>query len=92
MIFKYGSSLKGPFYEDLCSVRVQELAKIKGSKLILSKIKMELALVRPGAISDDGVDASIKHDEDRIKLLRVLAIEKMKGTENIPYTIYVIKM
>ena len=73
--------MKGPFYEDFCSSRIQELAKVKGSKLILSKIKVEVAVVRPGAFTDDGVDASIKYDEDRVKLLRVLATEKMKGNE-----------
>ena len=73
--------MKGPFYEDFCSSRIQELAKVKGSKLILSKIKVEVAVVRPGAFTDDGIDASIKYDEDRVKLLRVLATEKMKGNE-----------
>lgn len=36
-------------------------------------------MVRPGSLSDDGCDASIKYDEDRLKLLRVLASEKIKG-------------
>ena len=71
--------MKGPFYKDFCSVRVQELSKVKGNKLILSKMKVEVATVRPGALSEDGADASIKYDEDRIKLLRVLATEKCKG-------------
>ena len=77
--FKFGSPLKGPFYEDHCSLRVQEMAKIKGNKLILSKMKFEVAAVRPGSLSDDGVDMSIRFDEDRIKLLRVLFTEKCKG-------------
>lgn len=71
--------MKGPFYEDFCSVRVQELSKVKGNKLILMKMKVELAVVRPGTLSEDGLDMSIKYDEDRIKLLRVLATEKCKG-------------
>ena len=62
------------------SIRVQDLAKIKGNKLVLSKTKLELAAVRPGALSDDGVDESIRYDEDRLKLLRVLVSEKAKGT------------
>jgi len=66
-------------------VRVQELAKVKGNKLILSKIKVELAVVRPGALSDDGHDASIRYDEDRVKLLRILATEKMKGNSQQKY-------
>ena len=62
------------------SIRVQDLAKIKGNKLVLSKTKLELAAVRPGALSDDGIDESIRYDEDRLKLLRVLVSEKAKGT------------
>ena len=75
--------MKGPYYEDHCTVRVQELARVKGNKLILSKMKLEIAVVRPGSLSDDGVDASIKYDEDRIKLLKVLATEKCKGNSKI---------
>ena len=57
----------------------QELAKIKGNKLVLSKTKLEVAVVRPGSLADDGNDHSIRFDEDRLKLIRVLVTEKMKG-------------
>ena len=36
-------------------------------------------MVLSESLSDDGCDASIKYDEDRLKLLRVLASEKVKG-------------
>ena len=58
---------------------MQELAKIKGNKLVLSKTKLEVAVVRPGSLADDGNDHSIRFDEDRLKLIRVLVTEKMKG-------------
>ena len=55
------------------------MAKIRGSKLVLSKTKVEIAAVRPGSLSDDGLDDSLKYDEDRVKLLKVLVAEKVKG-------------
>ena len=76
---QFGTSLKGAFYEDFATLRVQELAKIKGNKLVLSKTKLEIAIIRPGSLSDDGIGDSIKRDEDRIKLLKVLVSEKIKG-------------
>ena len=71
--------MKGPFYEDHASIRVQEMAKIKGNKLVLSKTKLELAIIRPGSLSESGIDESIRYDEDRLKLLKVLVTEKAKG-------------
>ena len=55
------------------------MAKIKGNKLVLAKTKFEMAALRPGSLSDDGIDESIKYDEDRLKLLKVLVTEKVKG-------------
>ena len=55
------------------------MAKIRGNKLVLSKTKLELAVVRPGSLSEDGIDESIRYDEDRLKLLKVLVIDKAKG-------------
>ena len=47
--------------------------------MVLSKTKLEVAVVRPGSLADDGNDHSIRFDEDRLKLIRVLVTEKMKG-------------
>lgn len=58
------------------------MAKIRGSKLVLSKTKLELAVVRPGSLSDDGIDESIRYDEDRLKLLKVLVTDKAKGNRS----------
>ena len=45
----------------------------------MSKSQFELSLVRPGNLSIDGQDSSVRYDEDRIKLLKVVLVEKVKG-------------
>ena len=78
-IFQYGTCIKGAFYDDRAAIRDQDLEKIKANKLILTKTKLEFVAVRPGSLTVDGKDASVKVDEDRITLLRVVTIEKVKG-------------
>ena len=43
-------------------------------------MRFEFTAIRPGSLTDDGKDSTVKYDEDRIVLLRVIAIEKVKGT------------
>ena len=71
--------MRGPYYEDYCSIRVIELSKIKSSKSMLVNTKVEVCLIRPGIVTDSGEDSSIKSDEDRIKLLDVMLVQKVKG-------------
>ena len=49
--------------------------------MLITKSKIEIAVVRPGIITDDGADASIKCDEDRLKLLDVVLVNKFRGTK-----------
>ena len=51
--------------------------------MVLSKTKVEVAIVRPGSLSEDGIDESIRFDEDRLKLLKVLITEKVKGEARV---------
>ena len=51
--------------------------------MIMSKSQFELSLVRPGNLTTDGQDSSIRYDEDRIKLLKVVMVEKIKGTLSV---------
>ena len=56
-----------------------DVSKLKTHKTILVNSKVEVALVRPGVITENGVDSTIKKDEDRIKLLDVFLIQKIRG-------------
>lgn len=47
--------------------------------MIMTKTRVELSLIRPGILSDDGKDGTIKCDEDKLKLLDVVAVVKIKG-------------
>ena len=47
--------------------------------MLITKSKLEIAVVRPGVVTDDGTDASIRSDEDRLKLLDVILVNKFRG-------------
>ena len=80
---KYGSTVRGAFYDDRASLRVQDTAKIKANKLVMVKMRFEFTAIRPGVITSDGRDSSIKLDEDRIKLLKVVTLERVKGNDTL---------
>ena len=45
----------------------------------MTKTRVELSLIRPGVLSDNGENGTIKCTEDRLKLLDVVAVVKIKG-------------
>lgn len=47
--------------------------------MIMTKTRVELSLIRPGVLSDDGRDGTIKCTEDKLKLLDVVAVAKIRG-------------
>ena len=69
--------MKGHFYEDHASIRVQEMAKIKGNKLELSKTKLELAIIRPGSLSENRIDESRFKGRDALPTERPTAETKL---------------
>ena len=71
--------MKGAFYDDFSSLRVQDLAVVKSSKMLITKTKIEFTAVRPGSLTPDGADSSLRFDEDRLKLLDVVVLQKAKG-------------
>ena len=75
--------MKGAFYDDFSSLRVQELAMVKSSKMVLTKTRVEFSAVRPGSLTPDGADSSLRYDEDRLKLLDVVVMQKAKGKMRI---------
>ena len=52
---------------------------VKSNKMLLTKTKIEFAAVRPGSLTPDGMDSSLRYDEDRLKLLDVVLLQKVKG-------------
>lgn len=48
----------------------------------MTKTRVELSLIRPGVLSDNGENGTIKCNEDRLRLLDVVAVVKIKGTSN----------
>ena len=45
----------------------------------MTKTRVELSLIRPGVLSDNGENGTIKCTEDRLKLLDIVAVVKIKG-------------
>ena len=48
----------------------------------MTKTRVELSLIRPGVLSDNGENGTIKCNEDRLRLLDVVAVVKIKGTNS----------
>ena len=78
---QYGSTLRGPYYNDYCSTRVRDLARIKASKMIVCRSRVEIALVRPGIVGSTGNDASVKLNEERLAHFKFASLNKAKGNE-----------
>ena len=74
--------MRAPYYDDYCTIRVLDISKLKTQKTVIVNSKVEIALVRPGIVTDDGTDLSLRKDEDRIKLLNVYLNHKVKGQNN----------
>ena len=55
------------------------MAKLKSNRMLVTKTKVELAVVRPGMLTENGEDSTVRTDEDRLKLLDVLMTQKVKG-------------
>ena len=47
--------------------------------MLMTRNRVELAIVRPGNVTKNGIDASIRIDEGRINLLETIATKKAKG-------------
>ena len=47
--------------------------------MIMTRTQMEVALVRPGQLGFDTDDGKIDYNDIRIKLLKVLVLQKFKG-------------
>ena len=77
--FKFGECIRGAYYDDHATIRVQEMAKLKSNRMLVTKTKVELAVVRPGMLTENGEDSTVRTDEDRLKLLDVLMTQKVKG-------------
>ena len=73
----YGTPLRGAFYEDKCTLRVQDMAKIKANKMVMTKTKWEIALVRPGFYQDHKDTDDFDHE--RLKFVDVMMVQKAKG-------------
>ena len=67
------------YYDDHATIRIQEMAKLKSNRLLMTRSKVEFTLIRPGLLTEDGADNTIKSDEDRLKLLDVIITQKVKG-------------
>ena len=78
---QYGTCIKGAYFEDFSTLRVQDLSKIKSTKMIMTKTRVELSLIRPGVLSDDGRDGTIRCTEDKLRLLDVVAVVKIRGND-----------
>ena len=77
---QYGSSLRGAYYNDFCSARIRDLARIKASKMILCRTRVEVALVRPGLVNYSENVASVRLNEERLAHFKVASLNKAKGT------------
>ena len=53
--------------------------------MLMVRTKLELALIRPGFVTENGYDATIKIDEGRLNMLEVIAAQKAKGTQHIAF-------
>ena len=47
--------------------------------MLMTRNRVELAIIRPGNVTKNGVDASIRIDEGRINLLETIATKKARG-------------
>ena len=67
-------------HDDACAIRVIEISQVRAKKLILTKTKVELALVLAGTITDDFHDKSkIYAKEPRIAVSLNMLADKVKG-------------
>ena len=47
--------------------------------MLMTRTRVELAIIRPGNVTKEGFDASIKIDEGRLNLLETIATKKARG-------------
>ena len=52
---------------------------MKANKLVMTRTQLEISLVRPGQLGDDTEDGKIDFNDMRIKLMKVILIQKLKG-------------
>ena len=58
------------------------MARVKASKMIMVKSKIEMALVRPGCTPDMD-DTRFKKQELNLNLLDVYLVQKVKGIDTV---------
>ena len=71
--------MRGQFYNDYCTARVRDLARIKASKMTICQTRLEIALVRPGVVGGTEKDASVKLNEERLAHFKFASLNKAKG-------------
>ena len=47
--------------------------------MLMTRTRLETAIIRPGNVTKNGFDASIRVDEGRISLLETVATKKARG-------------
>ena len=57
--------------------------------MVMTRTRIELACIRPGNVTENGVAASIKVDEGRLNLLETVTVQKAKGMFIITETLTV---
>ena len=70
-------------YDECASFRVTEIAKVKGRRMIMERIKYEFAAILPGALAETSCDQNkVFVNEPRLAIAMNMWISKIKGNES----------
>ena len=60
-----------------------DLAKVKSKNTLITKCKVEFAVIRPGFMKGDKNVATFKNDTDRLLILDTILMDKAKGNSTV---------
>ena len=80
LFFQKGRPLKGTIYDDFCTIRIIDIAKVRANKTILSKSKVEMTLICPGEITESHTEVDkIYAKESKRVLAMQMFTSQIKG-------------
>ena len=55
--------------------------------MVMIRTRLEIACIRPGNVTENGIDASVRVDEGRLNLLETVAVQKARGMSHRIYSV-----